>query len=322
MYDTIWEIPGKSTSISVNTLLPAGVQTSSDNSAFQVVVSPSSVGITRSLSQDCAACVALNGLSAPKPPFSGGGTASLSLPSSVATATLVNDTISVAITNGFTFDPLRPSSSARGHLLIMVRNGSTTIGRDSIDGSTTALAAGATLVRKIPLTGTITGANGIQVSTSMLSPLGDNVLIDVSRTVSAVASLGTFFISHAQVNVANQAVTSAPTALDLSGMDTTLTKHVSSGTLLLTVANPFNVAGNLAVTVGGAASPIQKTLTLAGGTTKPSIEFTKAELASMFGRNLSLTFNGNVTGSSVVVAPGQVVSVGSRLRLTVAVGAK
>src|SRR5581483_9237204 len=33
-YDTEWNVPGKSTSISVNSLLPSGVSATSDNSAF------------------------------------------------------------------------------------------------------------------------------------------------------------------------------------------------------------------------------------------------------------------------------------------------
>src|SRR5438477_3190326 len=76
-YDTEWNVPGKSTTISVNSLLPSGVSPTNDNSAFQVTVSPATSTITRTLGQDCAACAALNGQTVPKPAFTGGGTANV-----------------------------------------------------------------------------------------------------------------------------------------------------------------------------------------------------------------------------------------------------
>jgi hypothetical protein len=322
IYDTLWEVPGKSTSISVNTLLPSGVQVTPDGSAFQVNVSPSSVTVGRSLGQDCSACAILNGMTAPKPPFSGSGNAAVALPSGLVSATLVRDTLALTITNGYNFDPLRPSATARGYLLVNVKSGSTTIGRDSIDGAVTPLAANATLQRKVPLSGTINGANGIQVVTTINSPAGDPVVIDVSRTIAVSGSVGGFFVSSAQVSVANQPVTASPSDLDLSNIDSTITKRVGGGSLLLKVDNPFNVAGNLSVTFTGASMPIQKSLTLAGGTTTPAIPFSKDELAAMFGRKVSVGFNGSVNGATVVVAPNQVVSVSSRLQVALTVGGK
>jgi hypothetical protein len=322
IYDTLWEVPGKNTSISVNTLLPSGVTLSPDNSAFQVTVSPSSVSINRSLGQDCTLCNALNGQSAPKPAFVGGGSASVAIPSSVTSATLVRDTLTVTLSNGFNFDPLRPSASARGYMVINVKNGVATIGRDSIDGNSTAFPASANLVRKIPLSGTITGANGIQISTSLNSPAGDVIFIDMTRAIGVTGSLGTFSVSAAQVAVANQAVTSGASDLDLKSVDSTITKRVGGGSLLLSVNNPFNVTGNLTVSFAGATIPIQKTVTLSGGASSPTISFTKSEIAAMFGRMISMKLSGNVNGASVTVAPGQVVSVASRLQVALTVGGK
>lgn len=322
IYDTLWEVPGKSTSISVNTILPSGVTVSPDNSAFQVAVSPSSISINRSLGQDCTLCNSLNGQSAPKPPFVGGGSANISLPSSVTSATLVRDTLTVTLSNGFNFDPIRPSAGNRGYLVVMVRNGTNVIGRDSVDGNNTAFPASTNLVRKIPLSGTVTGANGIQVSTSLNSPAGDNVIIDMTRTIGVTGSLGTFSVSAAQVSVANQSVSSSASDLDLKSIDSTITKRVGGGSLLLNVANPFNVTGNLTVNFAGAATPIQKSVPLTGGASTPVITFTKSEIEALFGRQVSMTFSGNVNGSSVTVTPGQVVSVASRLQVALTVGGK
>ena len=322
IYDTLWEVPGKSSSISVNTLLPSGVQLSSDGSAFQVNVSPSSVSVGRSLGQDCGPCAILNGITAPKPAFSGSGNAVVALPSGLVSAALVRDTLTLTINNGYNFDPLRPSATARGYLLVDVKSGSTTIGRDSIDGAVTPLAPNATLQRKIPLSGTINGANGIQVNTMINSPAGDPIAIDVGRTITVSGSVGAFFVSSAQVSIANQPVSASPSDLDLSGVDSTITKRLGGGSLLLKIDNPFNVAGNLSVTFAGASMPIQKSLTLSGGTTTPTIPFTKDELAAMFGRKVFVGFSGSVNGATVVVAPNQAVSVSSRLQVALTVGGK
>jgi hypothetical protein len=184
------------------------------------------------------------------------------------------------------------------------------------------MAPGSTLTRKIALAGTIVGGNGIQVSTSLNSPAGDAVMIDMTRSLNVTGSLGTFFVSAAQVSVSNQSVSSVATALDLTGVDSAITKRVGGGTLVLDVDNPFNVTGSLVVNFAGAATPIQKSVALSGGATTPTVEFTKSEVLAMFGRNIAITFNGNVYGSSVTVAPGQVVSVKSRLRVALTVGGK
>jgi len=319
-YTTAWSVPAKSTTISVNTLLPSGIAASADNSAFIATVSPSSVTISRTLGQDCAACALANGQTAPKPAFAGGGSSSLALPSGITSATLVRDTLTVTINNGFNFDPIRPSASARGYLVIKVASGATTVGRDSLDGAVVALPAGASVVRKIPLSGTVSGASGLQVTTSLNSPLGDAVVLDASRTIAVTGTVGTLYVSAATVSLTNQAVTASNTNLDLSDIDKTVSDHVDSGALLLTVVNPFNVSGTLTARFTGGTQDVVKTIALAPGTTHPSIALTGTELQSLFGHDVSLTLSGTVNGSGVTVTPGQTVSVASRLQIAVNVG--
>lgn len=322
IYETSWSVPAKTTTISVNALLPANqVTATADNSAFQVTLSPSTTTITWSLQQDCSVCVAGNGLSIPKPPFSGVGTASLSFPSTIANATLLHDTLTVTISNGFNFDPLRPSASARGYLTLTVKNGATVVGRDSADGATTALPPSGTLIRKVPLSGTVSAAGGLQVSMQLSSPAGDPVMMDASRTISVSGSTGPVFVSAVQVNLANQSVTAAPSTIDLGGVDSSITKRVSGATLDMTVTNPFNVSGTLLITLTG-ASPITKSIVLDGSLTKPSLAFTQGEIQELLGHNVTMTVAGTVGGSNVAVQPGQAVSVASRLVLTLNVGGK
>ena len=320
IYDTEWSVPGKSAQISVNTLLPTGVSSMSDNSAFRVTVSPSSSAITRQLGQDCSACVASNGLTVPKPPFIGGGTTSLALPTSISTAALVGDTVTLTISNGYNFDPIRPSATARGYLTILVMNGSAIVGRDSIDGATSSLDAGATVTRRIPLSGTINAGSGLQFATTLNSPLGDPVTIDMSRTLSVSGSVGTLFVSQAQVSIANQAVSSSSTDLDLTGVGDKVTKRATGGSLQLTIDNPFTVSGSLAVGFNGGDGVITKSVPLAGGSSTPMVSFTKAELNQLLGHEITISYSGIVNGSSVTVRPGQTVTVSSRLQVAINMG--
>jgi hypothetical protein len=319
IYDTMWSVPAKSTTISVNKLLPPQVTPSADNSAFQVALSPSSASITRSLTQDCSACVVANGLTVPKPPFVATGSTNFSLPGTVSTATLVRDTLTVTISNGFNFDPLRPSASARGYMILTVQSGATIVGRDSIDGAVTPMPASGTLVRKVPLSGAVSGASGLQVGMQLNSPTGDPVTIDASRTITISCSAGTVHVSSAQVNLANQNVSATPSSLNLSSVDSSITRRAGSATLQLTVNNPFNVSGNLNVTLAG-QSPITKSVALASGSTSPNVTFTETEVRSLLGQNVTMTIVGIVNGSNVTVTPGQTVTVTSRLVLTLNVG--
>ncbi len=322
IYETTWSVPAKTTTISVNSLLPSNqVTVTADNSAFQVTLSPSTTTITRSLDQDCSPCVASNGLSVPKPSFSGGGSSTLGFPSTVAGATLVNDTLTVTISNGYNFDPLRPSANARGHLILTVQNGTAIVGRDSVDGATAALPASGTLIRKIPLAGTVSAAGGLQVSTQLSSPAGDPVVMDASRTISVSGSAGSVLVSSAQVNLSNQDVAATPSTIDLGGLDSSITRRVNGATLEMTVTNPFDVSGTLDITLTG-ASPITKSIVLTDGMTKPSMTFTQDEIQNLLGHTVTMTVAGTVSGSNVAVRPGQTVSVASRLVFTLNVGGK
>lgn len=318
IWDMTWNVPSKSTSISVNTLLPNGVAVSAGGTTFQAnVTTPSPV--VRTLGADCSACAASNGQSVPKPAFTTSASASAALPSTVASATLVTDTIVVAITNGFNFDPIRAGAGNVGTITLTATSGTTQLGTTTLSGSTFAIPAGQTTTIKLPISGTV-GSSGISVSSSIVSPVGDPVTIDASRQITVTptvkgATTNTALISSATVNLSNQSVTSSPTNMDLTSIDESVRKRVTGGSMFLTVTNPFNVTGNLTVTITGGRAPVTKTVALAAGTSTPRIDFTGAELQNLLGYNVNLTFGGTV-GGSTTVTPGQTVAVATRLQLT------
>src|SRR4051812_35158537 len=238
-----WIVPAQTTRISVNNLIPSGVTILPDSSGFNI--SASAASVTRLLSQDCSACVALNGLTAPKPAFVATASATTSLPPELTAATAIGGSLQVQIKNNYTFDPLRPNptiGSPNGYAIVTVSNGANVIGRDSVNGATTTLAAGTTLTRTIPLLGSITGAQPLTIAMSMTSPQGEARLIDASKTLVVTSTPSGLTVANVSVTVTNRAVTSSAN-FDLSQVDGSLGTHADSGALIIAIANPFTVAG-------------------------------------------------------------------------------
>jgi hypothetical protein len=324
-WDMTWSVPTTGTTISVNSMLPSGV-TSSGNS-FLVSVSP--VSITRRLGDDCSACSAADGLTIPKPAFTGSGTATTSLPERVNSATLGTNQIAVTLRHGWGFDPLRPSATARGWLRIVATDMSSgqVIGRDSINGATTAFPSGTDLVRSMTLTGTVarrlTMPAIVMVTTTMDSPAGDNVRMQSASTFSASANFSTLAVSQAQVALTNQQVNAAATTLDLRDVGGAIRDRATAGVLQLTITNPFAVTGALTLRFTGGDQPVTKSITLsantttqAASTTTQDVPLSRDELRSLFGKSISLAVTGQVNGVSVNVTPGQSVNVSARMLLT------
>jgi hypothetical protein len=153
------------------------------------------------------------------------------------------------------------------------------------------------------------------------SPAGDPVTMDASGAITISGSVGAVFLSQVLVDLANQSVSARPNAIDLSGVDSAVVRRASGATLQMTMNNPFNVSGNLALTFTG-QSPISKSVAIANGMTTPSVTFTASEIQSLLGRNVTIAVAGTVSGSGVVIEPRQSLSVTSRLVLTLDVGGK
>lgn len=320
IWDMTWNVPSKSTSISVNSLLPSGVTLAPSGTAFQSSVS-SIAPIVRTLGTDCSTCAATNGLVVPKPAFTVNASSSATLPSTVGSATLITDTIIVVITNGYNFDPIRPGAGNVGSIQLTARSGTTTLGTQTFSGATFSIPAGATSAPfKLPISGNV-GSTGIQVTATIDSPAGDPILMDANRQITITPSVkgsttGSVLISSANVTLNNQLVNAAPTNLDLSGIDESVKKRTLGGKLFLTITNPFGVGGNLTMNVSGVTKTVALT---AGSASAPAslvtIDFTSAEIQKILGTNGSITFGGTVSGATAVL-PGQTVAVATRLQLT------
>jgi len=341
IYDTEWNVPSKSDTISVATLLPSdsSIKVNAAKTAF--LLSVNAVTASRVLGLDCGACQAITGTTAPKPAFSTTASATASLPGKLVTATLgAGDTLTLTLTNNYTFDPLKPpggfatvaagkcwNNQAFGFMVTTITSGGVVVGSDSINGATQALPGnGATLVRKVVLAGAVAQSTGLLVTSTICSPPGGNVAMDASKTFAAQGNVGnTFGVSSASILVNTQTVNPTSKPLDLSTIDSTITNHLKSGKLTLTITNPFAVAGALNLSITNAATAITpKAVAIAATATAftDTVAFSGAELQAMFGNKVTLTFGGSVsqTGASVTVKPSDILVLAARLDVVVGVG--
>src|SRR5207247_1891408 len=78
-----------------------------------------------------------------------------------------------------------------------------------------------------------------------------------------------------------------------------LRDRVQSGSLFLTIVNPFAVTGNLTLTISGGPTPVTKTVTLAAGTSNVKVDFNQAEIRSVLAAK-TLSFSGTIAGATAV----------------------
>lgn len=330
-WDTTWVVKSESTIVSIDQLLPGPslvttgcVAGTSCTPAFSLRLNPAT--FSQSLGSLCAACAALNGQTAPKPAFTGSFSTTLSLPSDVAGAALLSGVLLLRVLNGFSFDPLNPSATTSGTISVTVTSGGITVGTGGVIGSTTFPRAalpprGGILDFSIPLNAsTISGP--LTVTVTVNSPVGDPAQINTSDALSVTATPSNLLVSSAQVRVQNRNITAVSVQLDVNDIDSVITDHIKSGSLLLTINNPFAVSGTLTLTITGGTQPISKPVAVAAGQTTVEVPFTASELRSFVGlgagHNITLSITGPVTAAApVTVTPTQVLSVSSQLKLVI-----
>lgn len=327
-----WSVPAESASISVKEILPPGVATTTDGTAFQVTVN--GVSFSRRVGDDCAQCQTLNGTNAIKPNFVVATGSSTNLPTDVVSGSLIGGQVNVQVTNNLSFDPLRVKTTApastnpaqQGRMVIVIRSGSLVVGKDSLNGVTTAFPPGAVLTRPITLqTGNITST--LSVDLTLTSPPSDNnVFINANGTLAATATVPDMRIAQIRMNVVNRALGNiAGDSISLAGFPEELTKHVMSAALEMTITNPFNVTGNLDVELGYAPSQaITKTLSLPTGVAQTrAVTLDSTEMSILFGaaEKIGLSMSGSVNSAApITVTPQQIITISNRLIMVVRLG--
>jgi hypothetical protein len=329
-----WVVPGDSVTVGVSQILPAGVNLNGAGTAF--VLSTPSANVSTTLGALCGlpVCTSTTTANVPVPAFtSGAGTLSstIAIPAGVTAATVTGGNVVVAIANNLGFDPLRPNGATTPYgRLIVTRSSGTATRTDTIGGLTQAMPSGATTTLTLALP-TGTWANSLTFSLVFDVPAGANATLNANNSLSISASLQTLTVSGATVVVNNDAVNTAPSAFNLEDVD--FADQVESGGFIIDVQNPFTASAalNMVITApaqnGQAAVSITKPLTItAQPTSTTSVDLTKAELQSLVGKaNVTIAVNGTATGTgagnTVTVTPTQKITMRTKVRLVLNVGA-
>jgi hypothetical protein len=318
-WNTLWIAPAQGTAIPVTALLPAGI---SRTTATEFLLSIPPAEVERTLGEVCPICALGDGLVAPKPEFTLTASPSAPLPDDVISASLASGRVRVALSHDFSFDPLRPSATARGYLLLVARSGETTLVRDSIDGSTTAWPRGTVLKRTLTINPAVL-TTGVTVSLTLYSPAGDPVRIDADQKLTITSAPGELRVSEAEIRVVAHRVDAEEVALDLGDIDEVITDHQRGGAILLDVSNPFAVAGDLTLVITAPDAVITKPFALQTGDFTARVELSESELDAILGRSpVQLSAWGVVSApeAGTTVKPSQSVAIDSRLELTIGSG--
>jgi hypothetical protein len=307
-----WMVEVDETSLAGDQLLPTSVTVDGDN--FAVSLDP--VEASETLGALCSACAALDQSIAAVPAFEGAYTAAQALPDEVVSAELVGGSIDVAITNGFTFDPLAND----GTIVITIADDATgtPLGQVVFDGAAgDVLVPGTTETRSLALTtGTITG--GLRATTAVNAPGGQVAFIDTSDVIETTATVTSFLVSSVTVDVGNLPVTFDERDLDFEDIDADLTDRIVAGAIILEVTNPFGVAIDGQIDIG----PTSKSFTLGeSSSSSVSVNYTGNELRSFIGQpNVTFSGSGTAYGTAVTIQPGQEMAVRAKLAATIEIG--
>ncbi len=319
-----WVVPIPEDSVTIEDVLPSGVTLSGG----ELVVSASGSTVGTTLGALCSACAALDGTVAPKPAFAGTVSADVDLPAGVSRITLgTGGQVRLRLTNNLGFDPIRPSASARGRLVVTVFSGVTMVAADTILGQTQALPSGGFLERTLALAESAVVGSPVTASVLVDSPAGDPLLVDSDAPFSVTITPVRVSAVLAEVVVDDEPISASGTTLSLDEVDQDVRRRIQGATVELRVENPLTVGGPLTLRfrVSGADVIPAKSLTLAPGTTAPTVVLTAAEIdALLAATGVSVELDGRVTGTEpgriATVTPALVVRVSPRVFLNLRVG--
>lgn len=319
-----WQVPVPvdSLQVSVAELLPPTVTVSEDGSAFLATVP----GITArfALASMCGACAGVSGWAPVKPAFEDTLTTTSPLPADLVAASLTGGDVTLRVSHGFDFDPLRPASdpaAERGFMVVVVRSAGGVVARDSISGDDTAFPAGVTLTPTLAVA-PIDVAGELAIEIRIHSPTGDGATLSATDELVVTLEPTTVSISEATVALADQAVGPEARAVDLP-VDSALVERVRSGALLVAVENPFDVAGQLDLAFQLPGRAIRKSVPLEAGTYQERVGFTGQEIRDILGEeDVQVLVEGAVRSAdgTVTVRPGQEMAFRLEFEVVILVG--
>jgi hypothetical protein len=325
-----WAIVLVSNSVAVDEFLPDAVGFNTDSSAFTVLVDP--IQFEETLGNLCAACAALDGLTVPKPAFSGSFSESVDLPEDVASVQVLEGVVVVEAQNRFSFDPLRPPGGDTGTFTLRLREGGPSgaiLDEVVVDGAVSSFAPGASISRELEYSGTVDGA--ISVTVEVNSPAGglepgNWVLVRLDDEIEVTATPEAVEASTADIDVDGETYDLGVTDLDVDGILESTVEKVQSGTLHLKVVNPWSIGAVLTLTIIGPtmAEPVVFIAPIpASPTSTVDVALSQADLQAFLGQpNVVLTGRGTAdqNAGTVTVTPGQIMTIDTDLDVILLIG--
>ncbi len=334
IFEQTWVVPADSVEVNVSQILPTNVALNGGGTAFLVTVaSPAAFATTLGTLCGQPECQAGAPVSAPVPAFTSSGAALtrvVPFPATVASATITGGTLALQVTNSLGFDPLRPNgaSAPYGSLAITITNGATNT-TTTFTGATQAMATGAVTNLSVPIPAGTYGTS-FTVSAAFTVPAGNTATMAASNAFSIAPSVTGLTLSAASVVVNGEAISTTPTAFDLSDVD--FGDEIESGAIKLDVVNPFTATATLQLFISapaqGSSGPVDvvKNINIpATPTSQATVNLTKQEITSLAGKSgvtirVVGTANGTGAGNTVSVTPAQVLKMLTSVQLVVRVG--
>lgn len=315
-WDTTWALPVDALEMTTESLLPSAITLTPDSQAFELRID--GVDIENRLTEICSACQPLAGTAAPKPEFTSVMEGGVSLPAALVSAQIVGGHARIELFHDLGFDPIRPSSTARGSIQVIVTSAGDTLATETILGEREAFPSGTRKLLTLPYSYTEL-RDTVLISVTITSPAGDPVEIDDSRSFELNVAQSLLLISEAAVKVQDLEVVLDETSIEVIGGEGMINR-IRSGALLLEIDNPFQVTGSFSITLSAPGISVARQLALDTGASKRQVEFTGAELQSILeSEAATLSATGVVTanGGTVTIRPAQVLKAKSRFDLVV-----
>jgi hypothetical protein len=317
-FESRFVVPVAGPRVTAADLLPSSM-TEADGE-FRLLVPPSHA--QRTLGDLCEPCRTAHLLVVPKPAFSATIAVAAALPAQVASVVVTSGAVVVQVRHGFGFDPLRPAGRIEdGTLTVVARSDGRVLGSVVFDG---ALPPATTVSRTLQLAaGTVDGP--IELAAMLVSPSGGPAPMNRDAALRIDVVPDVLRVSEARVSVTNLSIAASPVLVDLTGIDEELRDRVRSGALVMLMANPFALAGDLElrmVAQGSGGVDVRRTVRIEPAATTQRIELTPAELQGLLGRRIQVTLAGPLSGTAgpVTVRPRTELTVDPRLDLVLEIG--
>lgn len=318
-FEETYVVQAASLNLSAIDLAPGEIGVNTDSSAFEIV-SDSTIFVAK-LGDMCTACRPINGTTAAKPAFTYTFSSTIPVSPALISASITGGAFDLYVAHTLSFDPIRPSATARGSVVMTVKRGTTTVASLTLDGNTQPLPADGLLHgASVPMTPF--NLNGpLTIDVTVTSPAGNAVTIDTSDVILVFAGPVRAQVSQVTVSVASQSFADT-VPLDLTQTKLNLNEKLEGGAFRFNFTNPFAVGGSFTLKVldAGGAILLNKNVTLAQSATSANrLALTKAEITSLLGKPLTVIISGTFSSPTgqLVLTPKQVANFTTLLEIIV-----